>query len=1075
MGKYSAVIFLLLFLLPVSCVDELEAPVLPDCPDGETVICLPFGSASHSKIEISTRATLGRIPESRVSNIFLYVFDAAGKRVFMHYFDDGCLKIEGVVKDWPGNAWWVKNTLDETYGSSDQTHGILRLKVPYIEGGTLCAIANIDADFINVSPEKLNYISSLAELKRLAVSLNQESVSRNGYFPMTGYMDAVSIGDGGIFYGGQPARLEFERLDAQVHVNVRVADGNEVFIEGEGDAPDSTYRLKDFKPETWQVINLPKVTRVIPDHSAAVQNSPEYFFNTTPTHFETNEVKDFTYVDDKGVSHTVSSPIHGFSFYMIENLQESKTTVGGDYHKRDLRLKNPLTGEYLVSQGDMWKHAPEYGTYIVIEGEVVMDVDVSSEAKDQQLSADVRYIVHLGDFASDKDNYDVLRNTFYTYNITIKGVNNIELEVETSNPSAPGDVQEKDSGAMGQVNIAKESIYTFDAHYGQRVFCFDSEAVEDENVSWFVRTPFGLEGIPPKIDGVDVPTGYDYKWVHFLVNDPADGDIRNNRWYPGDDSDRLMDVVQFCAYMKEQKRLLKTGLPNDFQDEYDRTWADKFPGQPELANRKRIYVTVFVDEFYYDEHPISGEKDPQLWKQFVNCDNRVMFILCDNKESLDRDSDATGSIVTIRQRSIQTPYSLQKPELIRAWGAEQIDETAGTMRFFNRKEEDRTANDISARYPMGGIAESTTEGNGLYNTAVVWDIVRNGSVVSGVRWDDYLEYYRENDSPHFFMVDADDKAVGRYSCMMRNRDKDGDREIDGNEVEWYLASVNQIFGLFFGEQGLTPISSIYPESFKKAGTVAGGPFDGNDGWRNHITTSTVGYNGTPVDPQHRYQPKDIWAEEGLSVGFYRSTGGKFAVNTVRCLRNLGEYEVDDRPASIADPSANLPEELVSVTKDAGAVTPQTVYTFDCTNVNSASLRFFTSRELEPMDEYSEMARLPERFETGEFKFLGMEYMNTGNPDDLTSGYRGMLLGGGSPCPEGYRMPNLREAGLMYYLCNDNAWWSGGPTHVCNYYSLALKDLKPDGTWNSSGSWSINNDLFTVATSTNGVRCVRDIR
>ena len=80
----------------------------------------------------------------------------------------------------------------------------------------------------------------------------------------------------------------------------------------------------------------------------------------------------------------------------------------------------------------MWVYAPEEGTYLEIKGEVVMVVDVSSEAKTQQLSADVTYYVHLGDFAQDIADFKVRRNTNYIYTITIKGVNSIQVEVEST-------------------------------------------------------------------------------------------------------------------------------------------------------------------------------------------------------------------------------------------------------------------------------------------------------------------------------------------------------------------------------------------------------------------------------------------------------------------------------------------------------------------------------------------------------------------------------------------------------------------------------------------------------------------
>lgn len=86
-----------------------------------------------------------------------------------------------------------------------------------------------------------------------------------------------------------------------------------------------------------------------------------------------------------------------------------------------------------------------------------------------------------------------------------------------------------------------------------------------------------------------------------------------------------MNVIDFVAYIKDQKRRFdarKKDYPddpaqwtvgNDFRAETDTDYTDT-----EQQTRYRIWVTAFVDEYYYEEDPISGEKSPSLWKRFVN-------------------------------------------------------------------------------------------------------------------------------------------------------------------------------------------------------------------------------------------------------------------------------------------------------------------------------------------------------------------------------------------------------------------------------------------------------------------------
>ena len=131
----------------------------------------------------------------------------------------------------------------------------------------------------------------------------------------------------------------------------------------------------------------------------------------------------------------------------------------------------------------------------------------------------------------DYNDFTIKRNTHYTYTITIKGVNSIETEVETG--------VENQSGAVGDIYKSTEEIYTFDAHYGQRVFRIDATAVRDDIITWYVKTPFS-EGMPSYEGSTQIPN-LDYKWVWFIVNEKEYNGVysSNNRRYPGDQNKQL--------------------------------------------------------------------------------------------------------------------------------------------------------------------------------------------------------------------------------------------------------------------------------------------------------------------------------------------------------------------------------------------------------------------------------------------------------------------------------------------------------------------------------------------------------
>ena len=1084
-----------LFILSVivcllsGCVEE---KLLPPSESGkEVLVNLEFGGSSLEEVKVGTKATLDVIPESRVSNMFVFVF-VGEKRYYAHYFDSDCLKAsKEEVRNSSVNCWYV----DQMTSATDvATNGVLRIKCPAITGAKIYIMANIDADMVNVSPEKLNMITTLSQLKALTAVLNQEITSRNCLFPMAGVSEEVDISSAGIFPTGSTSgtvKVILERFDAKVKVNFRVATDYEL-SEDEGGVT-TIQRLKEFRPESWCVRNLPKGCYIIPQDADA----EEGYFDTTPVIFETSGTESFTVGET-----TYQSAVNGFSFYMLENREKAKKPVSS-VSEREQKNKD-ANGLFDSSKG-IWTNAPENGTYLEVKGEVVMEVDVSNEAKTQQLAADVTYYIHLGNVASSVNNYSIERNTIYTYTVTIKGVSSIELEVTTSynsagDPADPKDVQETEPGAEGVVYIAKESIFTFDAHYGQRVFAFDAAYIDPSTVTWYVKTPFGKEGTPDKVGDTEVPSGMDYKWVHFLVNDlntspnyrytyggsTSTGSLavpaysHHNQPYPGDGNSKLMDVVQFTKFIKEQKRNYDAHKENAFRREFDQEWFDWYNSKhsPEVSNpssvpngpwfRDRIYVTVFVDEYYYEVNPITGDADPQLWKRFVNQPNRLMHILCDNQKSLDKASSATGSVITLRQRSIQTPYNIEQDDLLTGWGCETEDENADSyLWFFNTSESMSTGpGTVSA---MGNTAVH----NGLYNTARIWGVTSggtSGSTWNDVEWNDYLDYNRENDyvgkkGYNIFFL-QEDKAVLRYSAMMRNRDNNGNGVIDPEEIRWYTASLGQLQFLYFGELGLNEAAILYPEKYSNAtGTYsAPHPYAGADKWRCHIISST--------SKKGSAYPRILWAEEGLSVSNYRDDigWGMKAPYSVKCVRNLGfdskTSTKDYFKVSNPDAEENRPQNMINVTEEGSGVSK--VYKFDMTNINDASKRFYTSVELEPYDEKSEMARIYQGFETGELVTGAVS-----NYQDLKS----KLEAGTQICPDGYRVPNVRELGVMYILCEDGTWWADKFSMTSTYYSLGplgkgIDISKTNGT--SKQSWTAKyGDNFTLAPNNGTIRCVRD--
>ena len=1006
---YICVMLLAMF---ASCTDDwqMESHEVGE----ECWVTLDFGHQNFESIEVLSRYALSDVQESLVNNLYVYVFSSTGERVFSHYFDASNKKSSTTaVSSSEENCWYVSN---RTTGSTSKTNGSVKMKVPEVTQGKLFLIANVDNTTLRVSSDKLSTIKNLTELQDVTAYLAEEITARTPGFLMVAE-ETVNITKNSeasvitiVDDNDSGNKADLVRLDAKVEMNVKVAEGDDATTEVDG----VQQTVKAFVPKGWQVMNIPRYSNL------TLQNqdyeTTEGYFNSSELHFEKT-----TYTGES------KNAVHSFAFYMLENRETAKNLIE-DYHKRDVRIKN-ADGSYNTTNG-LWANAPEMGTYMVIKGEVQMEVSTQSVVP-QLLVADVVYYIHLGDVNNNGVNdYNVNRNTHYTYNVTIKGVNSIEVEVKTSELGQT--FNEPESGVTGNVYKAEEEIYTFDAHYGQRVYrikadniSVGSSAGDEDYLTWYVKTPFGREGSPREESGTSVPDDLDYKWVHFMLN-KMEGEAysQHHRAYPGDGHEDLMDVIEFMQFLREEKRKLMNGQTSAFVN-------------------GELYVTVFVDEFYYESHPITGVASPTLWKSFVNQPNRLLHLLCDHKGSKDGASSMTGSVITIRQRSIQTPYDPNIASLQNAWGVETVDEYADSLFFFYDKNE-------SLEQGPSNIQNSgnTSRKNGLYNTAKLLGLKWGVS-----KWEDYLNY----EDPTLL---ENDKKTLLYSVLVRNRDNDGDGCIDADELRWYISSIEQLYGIYIGELGIDDEAKLYRE-IKLSLPITSIEKQFNM-WREHLVSSTQFSSSN-------FRPIVLWAEEGVSVSWYRrsieeswDSAGPY---TIRCFRNLGlgDYPTHENIEDIDSNVVKGSDELIQV-EHPTSVTVDSQYKFNLMNVNETSLRrIYYEGELPPSDENSTLSA---PYYKG---FI------TGNRIGYTNGYanlkRKLENGESLHNVAGYRIPNIRELALMYVYCDNPTWWGG-----VNYLSASYFSLGTEGTnkVSTTTTWYLGYEFASLGSGATYIRLVKDI-
>lgn len=1055
----------------LSCVREELATPVGGASGGEGWLMLDFGV--NKQVSVQTKATLPEYAEGRVLNMYVVVFDKDGNKLSSGFFDaSDLMDSETGVSNANKNCWFVKNPTNA--GGTSATGRVL-MKSAAGTDLTVYVIANLDSDMAKVSSDLLSStIHDESDIQKFEVFLNQTTVSRNGYFPMTCKVGHVSISESN---SGNVARtdiggVQLERIDSKIK-----------FIFKTGNTPDAKGQtIEKFEARQWRVVNVPRKSYLLSyeDRGVTEEACGHDIVNVDPNTSSEDYSKyaaGFFTTDFVNFEEFPADGSAEFSFYMMENRQEPKKTPT-NYQDRSRAIKDKegmnkscqvsytLNGVDYTRDMRMFEYANDFSTYVVVTGYVTMKLHDDEAGK--VLGGEVEYLIHLGDWREKEgsiDNYNIERNTSYIYTVTVNSLDKIRLEVETSKNGA--EFKEEQPGATGQVTIAKEEIALCDCHYESKTISFHlsnffkngkinrENCIVDE-LTWSVKTPFG-EGEPKIVNGVESVTGLDYQWVHFRLNKRGDdGNYYSDKrrkytdrefaasetWrsaqenaeedgangLPGFHNDGIMTVPYLCKYIKEQvKKYLDNPAVSDFDD------SKSEDGGPKIS------LTVFVDEFYYDKNPVTSETRSDLWKYFVNKDDRKLHILCNSVKSLDGESSMTGSVVTIQQSSIQCVYNTDPSysALQTAWGVENADEDAGKLvdgKYWSVTSDINNSNEDNRN--------NNNQFNGLYNSCKEWGLSEgDGNTFKGGDWSTYMNYEVENSTPQ---LNSDHKYM-RYACMNRNRDNNGDGKIDRNEVRWYLASIRQLVGMYVGDGLLNSKTKLYNKS------AADRESNEISRWQQHIVSSTNFRNNSN-------NPTILWAEEGTSTSLFYHNWGDIQGSEIRCVRNLGNIDGNSEESYPID---KAPDDYIVYDKDSR--------TFTCTHLNSQALRYYTSKELIYSDERSQENRLYKKFECYDGPSsidAGHQYFKSYN-DAVTDG---MAKGTGNPfCPKGYRTPSQIEAAIMRYYMGElytmtRTYWSFGPDG-----SITKNDNKP-GFVVQGPNITVNNN-----SATGSVRCVRDVR
>lgn len=1103
MRKMKLIYVWLLGLVTVltACADE-EIVKTYNIKEGVPVtVNLKFNVAASA---VETRSAQDATVEQTVQRLFVIAFKRNGEVSGKTYLESVNITGSGTV------------TLDMYSGTGQQ----------------IFAVANPNSGVGTLSYEQLDAVTNLDDFKALHSQLRTDkgetvslSVERMAFL-MCGQLknteggtDIAVDAQGNLV--GAADKIDLERVDARITFNVK-ADGRE-----------KGYTNMTFTPKYYRVENIPQGTYLVPREN-------EDYAETMTTGYASMQAAGKEYYFDEAKRENDDRSY--FEFYLLENRRQPRKRITSQEkkasysevqnlyalrEKRESDTGKPVDGtkpgqEYVP--GD-FIFAQANATYVTIRG--TLSFESFEDNEKYFYNADVTYTVHLGSTGSDPDdetlvnNYDVCRNTHYTYNVTITGVESMRVEVLE-------DRIEKRPGVEGDVIKAGGEVVDLDSHYGRAKFSLTRGDIK-AGLSWAISTPFqrGLkvfvrsnytenesEGGTVVSDVArlssnqveNLKTGLslnDYRWVQFAINqecvlkktgEPVPPSAFAK--YPGYAAYSSKDLSEQAPafggegyhYSGSTAIYSKDVVLYDVNQLLNHLFIEAYKSDSQLfldangnvspAEDATVTITAYIDEYVYKYNPNyvyyeiptalkDGDEDLTLWKDFVNAENRMLHICKKGAQySPDGNTSWAESVITFSQRPIYTFYDPDS-DVSTAWGTE----------FKNESEDANLPATSSALNGITWNKGNNTFDDGRKNTVGVL------GQLTDLKWTDVL-YLNEAD---YGRLKEGYKCVW-FACLGRNRDLDGDNIVDLDEIRWYLASVDQLTDIFIAEAAV-PNAKLYSQN----ATSTNVPLE-------HVISST--YNTITASTM---SPWIIWAEEGASRGNlgHENENGPY---TYRCLRNLG-LSLSSIASQVDDYVISKDENGDIITKDRKVKVGSETVTYterfiDLSRLEPNTLRAALTGGILPQNKERDDNDRPYRkfavLVSAEGDRWNSSYDNASGlypkNDYWTWNNLYNYENNGNPCPDGYRAPNLRELMLMYttypdlfetkfgessssyYLCKTgfsfNGWGdynddSGSPNRPGFVYVYEYNTSKPSASYG-------NLMLLTGGGTSGKVRCVRDV-
>lgn len=772
--KLKITYFILLLLsLFASCTDEeifQGSGVTEGVP---TTVDISVGTAANTA---KTRSVLLESEERKIYNLYLWVFNSSGNVEYSREYSRADL-IQAATD--------LTTSTGEVDADAPTSMGLLKNISLTTGKKTLFLLGNYKSDadgLFHVESEVLNGISKYSDLEKVRAAMTVHTLFRpNGNLLMS-LTQTVMVST-----ATKQIEVSLKRSEAKITLNLQTIAG------------------LTFEPGTYRLGNVPGSTFIAEHAKGADQTASWDADGVDKKLYWVSE-----YFQFEGDADNVTT-----SFYMPENRKVAKKAISPaspgysaerkGYDLRQKQLKSPVAGatDKPNLQNGETEYAPDLAPYIEFTGELRQNLatgDTSTERFGR-----VTYRIYLG-YTAENDpvnDYDIERNVHYTYNVTIKGMNDLVVEAKSDKAKE----EESAPGVEGLVYDAHRS-FNFDCHYEQGLMRFkkdelaifnpDGTLKDDAMISFAIRTPFcdkiisytkaELEQLKNNNYIPSKEKKADTNWLKFYIHPSTLPDNGNeDMQYFSDTGANLLSLEQFLYRLMNE------------------------PDYVFNAASGLCKVTVYANEFFYEQNPMqeNAPKDKNLWKTFANSPDRTFDLLVNTSHEISPDGQSRyhQAIVTIRQMSIKTVF-VNSPDGMRVWGVENVNETPDL--------------DWSVRAPSEPDAfYNKYYSNGWANT---WSLMsrRTGGLTDNIMPDPMLRgkektlwqvMTKVNNAKLTLSMDHTNLAMknyhATYACFtpfLRNRDNNRDGQMQANEMQWYIPSVCETNMLYVAERVL-PLKS----------------------------------------------------------------------------------------------------------------------------------------------------------------------------------------------------------------------------------------------------------------------------